>query len=259
MARICTCGRYLGSRTVCECGRVADDLDGGGDAYPGAAWLDDPADNYPFDPDPAALESADPRDAPPSPVPPQAGWGGLRGRVVDGEQQRLGNAGGVTAIRLLIVGVLAVVALMKGPQIAETITNAAISLMLIYLGPILIVVIALALLSRIPGMTGCLGALFRAVSFSWLLGRGRTEAPDGWTLVVETASGSVECRLAANAPFNGDEEVVVHGPSFGGVKHAWLLQCLSPRPFTRIGRGLLGLLATLLVVAPLVILMLTYL
>lgn len=198
-------------------------------------------------------------DAPADRVPRPAGWGSVRGYIVDGGQAPLGSSAGVTVLRLILLAALAVVALLKGPRIAEAITSAALSLVLIYLGPILIIMIALALLSMIPGLTGCLGVLFRALSFSWLIGRGRSAPPPGWVLLVETADGPVECRLAADAPFNGGEEVVVHGPAFGGVKHAWLLQCLSPRPFTRIGRGVLGLLLTLFVVAPLMFLLLTYL
>lgn len=261
MPRNCTCGRYLGSRTVCECGRVVGSMsDASGTTTPDAHYRPDPLPTHSFDPastDWAPSSFVD--DPPDDHILRPAGWGGIRGYVVGGSQAPLGSAAGITAIRLILVGGLAVVALLKGPQIAEAITNAAISLVLIYLGPILILMIALALLSRIPGLTGCLGVLFRAMSFSWLLGRGRSAGPAGWVLQVETASGTVECHLAADAPLSGGEEVVVHGPAFGGVKHAWLLQCLSPRPFTRIGRGVLGLLLTLFVVAPLMFLLLTYL
>lgn len=258
MARNCVCGRYLGSRTVCECGRVVGQ-DDSSSASSSAAWPTDPTTAHPSELEPESPTPPTYEDAPDDLVQRRAGWGGLRGYVVDGGRAPLGNAAGVTAVRLILLVALAVVALLRGPQIAEAITNAVISLVLIYLGPILIIMIALALLSRIPGMTGCLGALVRGLSFSWLIGRGNAHAPAGWVLEVETSSGTVECRVAADAPFNAGDEIVVHGPSFGGVKHAWLLQRLSPTPFTRVGRGVLGLLLTLFVVAPLMFLLLTYL
>lgn len=246
MALNCECGRYLGARTVCECGRAVDQLPSDPSTDLDDAWFDETPDSAPLahTPDPQPADRTEAR------------WGELRGYVAEGTPQRLGMAGGVGLGWLLVLAPVVAVAFVRGPQLIELFTNAAIGLVLMFLGPILLLMFGMALLAKIPGASGCMTAL-PLLATSWVPRRGDGTG-DGWDLVVETPSGLVTARVAANAPLSGDEEVVIHGPVLGGVKHAWLFQCLSPRPYTKVGRGVLRLLVGALVWLPLAVLVLVY-
>lgn len=246
MARNCECGRYLGARTICECGRPAQQLPAVHSPAPtpflDADWGGQASDRVPPDSAPAN--------------PAAAPWGGLRGYVAEGTPLRLGMATGVAPGWLLVLAPVVAVAIARGPQLIALFTNAVLGLVLTFLGPILLLMFGMALIAKIPGGRGCLTALpFLATAWVPRPGDG---SGDGWDLVVETPSGLVPARVAANAPLSGGEEVVIHGPVFGGVKHAWLFQCLSPRPYTRVGRGVLRLFLGALVWLPLAILVLVY-
>lgn len=244
MARVCECGRYLGSRTTCRCGRTAPNTPSGMTAPPEATPL------YPPPPTNGGFGPVGPQGAAPA---TGAGWGTLRGTVADGQPSHLGRSGGVMPAQLILFTVLGVVIFAKGPQLISVLTQGMLSLFLMFLGPILVVVLFLALASRVPGASGCLGALMHLAWIPSRLGSRSSNAVDGWGLLLDTSSGPVEVQLAANAPFQGGERVVVHGPVVGRVKHAWLLQCVGPRPFTRVGRGVIGLLLNTFVFVPLLV------
>lgn len=243
MSSVCECGRYLGGRSVCECGRTV------GSAMPPGLW-DEPGRPFTPEPNPFAElpDERGLRDSVDSAPAIPASWGAVRGLVVEGEQRAVGDAGGVPLAWLALWAIMAITVLFKLDAFVAALTNAVLSLVFLFIGPIILIMIGLAVLSRIPG-GGCLLALPSMLP----LGRGHrfSEPPAGWDVLVETDSGAVPVRLAANAPLNGGEEVVVHGPALAGVKHAWLFQCLSPRPYTRVGRGVLRLLVGGLIIVPL--------
>ena len=156
MARNCECGRYLGARTICECGRRVDASlsPGGADAV------------NPFSSEYSPVASGSPSFDEADHLPPSSGaaavtasWVGLRGRVAEGEAQPMGNAGGVVLVWLGIWLAVGGVLLVNGPRIAAAMTNTFLSLVLTFLGPVLVVVVLLSFASRIPGATGCLMVL----------------------------------------------------------------------------------------------------
>jgi hypothetical protein len=210
--------------------------------------LDDPA----FSDDP----HGDRVEAPPA----TATWGELRGTVVDGNPVRLGAAGGIGLLRLLVLGLVLGGVIWKSDTIILAVTNGLVSLLLTYLVPIMLIVVLLSFVSKVIPVGGCLGQLFQLFTFSALTRRaGSNRDANGWRVTVENANGATTAELAAPLHLDGGEEVSLRGPVIGGVKHAWLIQVLSPRPTTRLARGVLPTLTTLLVGLPLLTLLIVYL
>jgi hypothetical protein len=241
VARTCeSCGRYLGARTDCLCGWSA------------STGIDEPG--FADAPD---LEAAEPpRAAVPSVSAPF--WAGVRGVVTDGRPIRVRSAGGVLLARLVVLAAVIVVVVLYWQKIVDAVTNALLAFFLAQLLPILIVVVVIALVARfLPAAGGCLLLPLRLLSLGAIGGLGRSpKAEDGWDIVLETERGEVAVRIAADIPLDGGEEIVVHGPAYGGRKHAWLVQGIQPA-FVRIGRGIVPLaLATVLVAIGLTLLIL---
>lgn len=254
MAMVCGDGHYLGGKSTCpKCGWS----EGGNTAPtmpnpPRMSWgeplpsLDDPA----FANAPAGNQV----DAPAVP----ARWGELRGTVTVGEPVHVRSAGGIAVGQVLVLMLLLVGVIWKSDAIVLAITNGLLSLLLTYLVPIIVLIVVLSFVSKVIPIGGCLGQLFHVFTFFSPLTRraGSSRDLNGWRVTVENANGATTAELAAPLHLDGGEEVSLHGPVISGVKHAWLIQVLSPRPTTRLARGVLP---TLLVGLPLLTLLFVYL
>lgn len=87
------------------------------------------------------------------------------------------------------------------------------------------------------GLGGCLAAPFALTAF----GRRAATPQVGWDVVVDTGpTGPETVAIAGDPPLQTDQELLVHGPRIGGIRHAWLIQGIAPVTFTRFGRGLIG-------------------
>lgn len=268
-ARTCTkCGTYLGSSSVCSsCGtvRVQGRADPWGRDEPDTpdSRSDRRATN-PFraheglvGPDRDRPERDRPeRDVPPRAVRPAASrrtsatWTGVRGVVTDGETRRLRSAGGVLPAQLLLVVALVVVVVVKGQRIIELLTEGLVSLVLAFLVPIIIAIVLLVLIGRFLPISGILMVLLQFITLGAARRGGVVQDANGWDVELDTRDGLMPVRIAAALRLVGDEEIVVHGPAFGGVKHAWLVQGIAPVPFIRVARGVIPLLVNAFVVFP---------
>ena len=140
-------------------------------------------------------------------------------------------------------------------MLLATVTNGIVSLLLTFFFPIVIIMVLLMLISRFLPIGGCLGGLMQVLTFSALTRRGDTTDTNGRRLTIDTPQGEVAAEVAGSIPFDGGEQVSIHGPVIGRTKHAWLIQGITPRPFTKLGRGVLGLLLSTFVVVPLTVLL----
>lgn len=111
--------------------------------------------------------------------------------------------------------------------------------------PFLVVWLVMAALASRVGLGGCMSVPF-------MIRPPRIQPRDeGWTLDVETGPTARERVLvAAMPPVDVGDEVVIHGPSLGGVRHAWLIQGVEPSTYTRLGRGLVGTLLLAVMLLP---------
>lgn len=245
MARVCECGRYLGARSTCYCGRTSSDPTGSTQPWDPGLYPDLP---------PGAPADIGPGSAGASPITAavRPSWAALEGVVLDAQPAHLGRAGGVVPAQLMLFAVVGLIMFIKGPALVSAITQAVLSLISLFLGPLVVIVLLLAVASRVPGASGCMGVLMHLAWVPGRFGSRPSSAVDGWRTLLETPSGAAEVHLAANASFHGGERLLVHGPAIGGVKHAWLLQSVGPRPFTRVGRGVIGLLLNTFIFVPLV-------
>lgn len=255
MAMVCDNGHYLGGRSACpRCGWSEDAVAAPSTPTPSRMSWGDP---LPSLDDPAF--SDDPRGDRVTAPPARASWGELRGTVVDGDPMHLGAAGGVGLLRLLVVGLGLGGVIWKSDAIILAVTNGLVSLLLTYLVPIILIAVLLSFVSKVIPVGGCLGQLFQLFTFSALTRRaGSSRDPNGWRVTVENANGATTAELAAPLHLDGGEEVSLRGPVIRGVKHAWLIQVLSPRPTTHLARGVLATLTTLLVGLPLLTLLFVY-
>lgn len=246
MARACeSCGRYLGARLDCVCGWAVPV----GESVSASRDLQLPA--------PETEPRAEPDIAAAKVIAPPF-WTGVRGVVADGRPVRANTAGGVVLGRLVVLAAIVVTVVLNWQPIIVMVTDAMVGFLMAQLIPIVVVVVIIVLLARfVPGTGGCLLLPLRLITLGAFSSPGRgTKADDGWDLVVETPHGSVATRIAADIPLEGGEEIVVHGPAYGGRKHAWLVQGIEPT-FVRVGRGIVPLaVATIVIVIAIVLLFL---
>lgn len=289
MGLICRRGHYLGGQSVCpicgvdsattpgssgsaspfptrngDSGAVGDGFDNTPQSgAPGQPAGPAPASSSPFHigswgDDPVSGNSGT-TPGPATPVPQvDAPWGELRGTVVEGESIRVTTAGGVRIVRLLLTTVLLITILVRREALLAAVTNGIVSLLLTFLFPILMIGFLIALVSRLVPFGGCLGGLMKVLTFSALNRRGTPTNTNGWRLTIDTPQGEVAAEVATSIPLNGGEQVSLHGPVIGRTKHAWLIQGITPRPFTKLGRGVLRLLLSTFVLVPLMVLLVAY-
>lgn len=201
-----------------------------------------PWDDAPYLPDPYVAPEADDRY-----VQISGGRSGLfsvRGVVVDGQQVQQRFVPGAMPLRWLVLAAWAALVYFKAQDLLVAVFYEGLGIFL----PIIIFVMLFGWVASKLRIGGCLLAGF----FIGQSARPRS-APrdDGMLLTVHSSQSDAEqVLLAASVPVAPSEEVVVHGPSFGGTRHAWLMQGIQPTTFTRVGRGLVGTLVTLLVFVP---------
>lgn len=228
------CHRYLGSATTCpDCEELSRSV--GPQAVPPSAndnsYLTDP-DSYPAGPVPftatpnpfgmsgplgAPDSSPDSFPVPGSPAVEQsdasgaAGSFSLRGVIVGGQQSRQRFVPGAMPVRVGLVLAWAAVVYYKA---GDLVASAFWSLFWTLLPFLLIWLVLGALASRI-GLGGCLMAPLM-IRFPRIQPR-----EDGWEFDVQTGpAGGEIVRVAGDVPVRAGDEVVVHGPRVGEVRHA---------------------------------------
>lgn len=187
-------------------------------------------------------------------MPPPSG--ALRGDVTRVDSVEVRTAGGVVAFRLLLLALIVVSLVVKGPRLFDLAVQGLTGALFAYLIPIVLVVVVLVLIARFIPIGGCLTAIFRIGMLGAVNRAGRPRTLGGRDVQIQTPSGFVRARIAADVVLAAGDEVVIHGPAFGGVKHAWIVMRLAPTTFTRFGRGVVGIVLATIVVLPLCIVLL---
>lgn len=240
MPLTCGNGHYVGAASSCaRCGWTAL-----GDYQP---YPDNPFEA--FEPGPSTSTPSDVDvDAHDINAPAiRAPFGAVRGVVVDGVAVPARAAGGVVPLRFLLLLAVVVTLVIKGPQVMAAIVEGTVRLTLLFIVPLAFIIIATAIIGRFLPVGGCLTAFLRIGMLGAVLRpRRHRPDPDGWDLEVLTPSGIVRARIAAALPLGGDEEIVIHGPTFNGTKHAWLVMVISPITCTRLGRGVVSAVVALI-------------
>lgn len=244
MSLTCGNGHYIGGASSCaRCGWTAL----GGQPYQDNPFDElGPGSSTPF---PSDVEEEEP-DAPVIRAPVAT----VRGIVVEGVVVPTRVAGGVLPLRFLMVLAVVVTLVIKGPQVMEAIIEGTVRLALLFIWPLLLLFILFAILGKVLPGGGCLTSVFRfSILGAVLRGprqRRHSADPDGWDLQLLTPTGLVPVNIAASLSLSGGEEIVIHGPTFNGTKHAWLAMVISPITQTRVGRGVISSIIGLLTVLP---------
>lgn len=252
MSLTCGSGHYIGGASSCpRCGWIAPAAGMTG-SYDRFGPLSDAGASPGLSPgkEPSPLSDDSESDDADTPVI-DAPLGALRGVVVDGMVVPARAAGGVMPLRLLLLLAVMVTLLIKGPQVMAAIIEGTVRLTLLFIVPVIFIVVATAIIGRIIPVGGCLTGFLRMGMLGAVLRPWRQQPePDGWDLQVLTPSGLVRARVAATLPLSGGEEIVIHGPTFNGTKHAWLAMVISPLTCTRLGRGVIPAILGSLIILP---------
>lgn len=246
------CHRYLGSATTCpDCEDLSRSVGPRADRDP------DTAGSVPFTatPNPFGVwEAPAESDSYPAsfqlPVDPAGGPSALsgtassfslRGVIVGGQQIRQRFVSGAMPVRVGLVFTWAAAVYYKA---GDLVASAFWSLFWTLLPFLLIWIVLGALASRV-GLGGCLMAPLMI-----RLPRAQPR-DDGWALDVQTGPSSGESvHVAGDVPVRTGDEVVVHGPLIGGVRHAWLIQGVGATTFTTVTRGLIGTIVRAAILVP---------
>lgn len=228
------CHRYLGASPTCpDC----DDPFGGAAGSPQRTGSPFAATSYPSGP-PAGGPSG--VVVPPNPTG-SSGAFSVRGLVAGSAQVRQRFVPGTMLVRGgLAISWAALVYLKAADLVASTFWYLFWTLF-----PFLVLWLVVAALANRVGLGGCLSVPFTI--------RAPRVQPrdDGWRLDVQTSpTGGERVLVAASPPVDVGDEIVVHGPLLGGVRHAWLIQGVAPSTYTRVGRGLVGTLLLAVVLLP---------